>query len=93
MKVQVLGAGTIGSAIARRLCKLHFDVVVTDILPLHDPKIMALPGPAAYMRGGAHSDLVVTVPDVEVMVNAGPHTVNHQAALGAALNKIPHVHL
>ncbi len=92
MKVQVLGAGTIGSAIARRLCKLHFHVVVTDILPLHDPKIMALPGPAAYMRGPP-SDQVFLVPDVEVVVNAGPHTINYKAALAAALGKVAYFDL
>lgn len=87
MIVQVLGAGTIGSAIARRLCKLKFDVLVTDIVPSHDPKVMALPGSVEY-KNTAH-----VVPDVDVLVNAGPHTVNHTVALEAALDKIAYFDL
>lgn len=92
MKVQVLGAGTIGSAIARKLCKMHFDVVVTDILPLNDSKVMALPGPVKYIKE-AHSDMVILAPDVNVVVNAGPYTINYGAILAAALGKVTYFDL
>lgn len=76
MKVLVLGAGTIGRAIVKRLLKLGYEVIVSDVLPSDQVDI---PGPCKYIRVPVGQVFDAAKGYAEVLVNAGPHSINEQA--------------
>jgi len=90
MKVLVLGAGTIGQAITRRLVNLGYSVVVSDILPSGHPNIHPKAG---YVRVDYGSVMIGDVGHFDVLVNAGPHTINEDAISEAIRNRMAYFDL
>jgi len=78
MKVLVLGAGTIGRAIVKRLMKLGYTVIVSDVLGVDHPSVQAL-GPCSYYKVPVGQIFEMKKGYAEVMINAGPHSINEMA--------------